>query len=256
MIRQSDVAQIRQGADRVSAPTRRGLEPQAGLSCNCPWPTVLSASCCNNIVEHWRPPSDTYACATRSKGRSSQMGYFSLLPSYLALVRCRRRHQASKPPLAKIRSGSPAPATGSSSLAVGLLLSPRYALGDVGFLQGFQILFEPWQQVSNRIGHCLQTHSLRLPQIVECLFAPVYRALRVADPVTDLSQCQFSVIHRGPLNATWVAASPRPRALDDRRCDLRVNECTGLDQPSQHYHHCRQTQNCHCEKYFLVGRHL
>ena len=39
-------------ADRVSAPTRRGLEPQAGLSCNCPWPTVLSASCCNNIVEH------------------------------------------------------------------------------------------------------------------------------------------------------------------------------------------------------------
>jgi len=34
-------------------------------------------------------------------------------------------------------------------LAAGLLLSPRYALGDVGFLQGFQILFEPWQQVSN-----------------------------------------------------------------------------------------------------------
>ena len=81
-----------------------------------------------------------------------------------------------------------------SPLAAGLLLSPRYALGDVGFLQGFQILFEPWQQVSNRIGHCLQTHSLRLPQIVECLFAPVYRALRVADPVTELSQCQFSVI--------------------------------------------------------------
>jgi len=169
---------------------------------------------------------------------------------------CRRRHQPRRPPPAKIRPGSPAPATGSSSLAVGLLLSPRYALGDVGFLQGFQILFEPWQQVSNRIGHCLQTHSLRLPQIVECLFAPVYRALRVADPVTDLSQCQFSVIHRGPLNATCVAASPRPRALDGRRCDLRVNECTGLDQPSQHYHHCRQTQNCHCEKYFLVGRHL
>jgi hypothetical protein len=62
-------------------------------------------------------------------------------------------------------------------------LSPRYALGDVGFLQGFQILFEPRQQVSNRIGHCLQTHSLRVPQIVECLFAPVYRALRVADPL-------------------------------------------------------------------------
>src|SRR5215831_4572130 len=93
-------------------------------------------------------------------------------------------------------------ATGSSPLAAGLLLSPRYALGDVGFLQGFQILFESWQQVSNRIRHCLQTHSLRAPQIVECLFAPVYRALRVADPVTELSQCQFSVIHRGPLNAT------------------------------------------------------
>ena len=50
----------------------------------------------------------------------------------------------------------------------GLLLSPRYALGGVGFLQGLQILFEPWQQACNRIGHCLQTHSLRLPQIVEC----------------------------------------------------------------------------------------
>src|SRR6516225_8425043 len=33
-------------------PDRRELEPQAGLSCDCPWPTVLSASCCNNIVEH------------------------------------------------------------------------------------------------------------------------------------------------------------------------------------------------------------
>jgi hypothetical protein len=84
-----------------------------------------------------------------------------------------------------------------SPLAAGLLLSPRYAPGGVGFLQGFQILFEPWQQVRNRIGHCLQTRSLRLPQIVECLFAPVYRALRVADSVTELSQCQFSVIHRG-----------------------------------------------------------
>jgi hypothetical protein len=41
-----------------------------------------------------------------------------------------------------------------------------------------------------------------------------------------------------------------------RRCDLRVNEDTALDQPSQHYQHCRHTQNCHCEKYFLVGRHL
>jgi len=39
-------------------------------------------------------------------------------------------------------------------------------------------------------------------------------------------------------------------ALDDRRCDLRVNEYTGLDQPSQHYHHCRQTQNCYCERIF------
>jgi len=28
-----------------------------------------------------------------------------------------------------------------------------------------------------------------------------------------------------------------------------------LDQPSQHYQHCRQTQNCHCEKYHRVGRH-
>jgi hypothetical protein len=39
-------------------------------------------------------------------------------------------------------------------------------------------------------------------------------------------------------------------------CDLRVNEYTALDQPSQHYQHCRQTQNCHCEKYHRVGRHL
>src|SRR5262245_7085755 len=30
----------------------------------------------------------------------------------------------------------------------------------------------------------------------------------------------------------------------------------GLDHPSQHYQHCRQTQNCHCEKYLRVGRHL
>jgi hypothetical protein len=30
---------------------------------------------------------------------------------------------------------------------------------------------------------------------------------------------------------------------------------TALGQPSQHYQHCRQSQNCHCEKYFRVGRH-
>ena len=29
-----------------------------------------------------------------------------------------------------------------------------------------------------------------------------------------------------------------------------------LDQPSQRYQHCRQTQNCHCKKYLRVGRHL
>ena len=27
-----------------------------------------------------------------------------------------------------------------------------------------------------------------------------------------------------------------------------------LDQPCQHYQRCRQTQNCHCEKYHRVGR--
>jgi hypothetical protein len=115
-----------------------------------------------------------------------------------------------------------------SPLAAGLLLSPRYALGDVGFLQGFQILFEPWQQVSNRIGHCLQTHSLRLPQIVECLLAPVYRALRVADPVTELSQCQFSVAHRGPLNATCVAADKRAHpSRASRYCPNQWNPSAG-----------------------------
>src|SRR5262249_33592863 len=134
-----------------------------------------------------------------------------------------RLQQRRKPPQAEIRPGSPAPTTGSSSLAAGLLLSPRYAFGNVGFLQGFQILFEPWQQVSNRIGHCLQTHSLRLPQIVECLFAPVYRALRVADPVTEFSQCQFSVIHRAPLDATCVAADTDVAGpVQSDTCDLRV----------------------------------
>jgi len=29
-----------------------------------------------------------------------------------------------------------------------------------------------------------------------------------------------------------------------------------LDQPCQHYQRCRQTQNCHCEKYHRVGRHV
>src|SRR5215813_14174897 len=29
-----------------------------------------------------------------------------------------------------------------------------------------------------------------------------------------------------------------------------------LDQPCQHYQRCRQTQNCHCEKYHRGGRHL
>jgi len=41
------------------------------LSCNCPWRTVLGVSCCNNIVEHLEAGTDTHACATRSKGRSS-----------------------------------------------------------------------------------------------------------------------------------------------------------------------------------------
>ena len=29
-----------------------------------------------------------------------------------------------------------------------------------------------------------------------------------------------------------------------------------LDQPSQHYKHCRQTQYCHCDKYHSVGWHV
>src|SRR5262249_12110550 len=30
----------------------------------------------------------------------------------------------------------------------------------------------------------------------------------------------------------------------------------GLDPQCHHYQHCRQTQNCHCEKYHRVGRHM
>jgi hypothetical protein len=65
---------------------------------------------------------------------------------------------------------------------------------------------------------------------------------------------------------------PRPRSIV-RRCDLRVHGPNNandrrayvreycavdqrLDQPSQHYQHCRQTQNCHCKKYLRVARHL
>src|SRR5262249_31361001 len=103
----------------------------------------------------------------------------------------------------------------------GLLLSPRYALSGVGFLQGFQILFKPWQQACNRIGHCLQTHSLRLPQIVECLFAPLYRALRVADPVTQLSQRQFRLFHPDPRNAICLVPIFSPRALHGGRIRAR-----------------------------------
>jgi hypothetical protein len=50
----------RRDTDRLSVPTRRGLEPQAGLSCSCPWPTVLSASCCNDIVEHLEAGHQTH----------------------------------------------------------------------------------------------------------------------------------------------------------------------------------------------------
>jgi hypothetical protein len=57
--------------------------------------------------------------------------------------------------------------------------------------------------------------------------------------------------------ATSMALTEFARQLIKRGdCDLRVNEYAALDQPSQHYQHCRQTQNCHCEKYHRVGRHL
>jgi hypothetical protein len=49
---------------------------------------------------------------------------------------------------------------------------------------------------------------------------------------------------------------PPSAAVATRRSDLRVNEYAALDQPFQHYQHCRQTKNCHCEKYFRVGRHV
>src|SRR5262249_50375439 len=43
---------------------------------------------------------------------------------------------------------------------------------------------------------------------------------------------------------------PETRGLRSARYELQ-----GLDQPCP-YQHCRQTQNCHCEKCHRVGRHL
>jgi hypothetical protein len=44
---------------------------------------------------------------------------------------------------------------------------------------------------------------------------------------------------------------PQPQASQSRMSDY-----TALDQPSQHYQHCRQTENCHCDKYHSVDWHV
>jgi hypothetical protein len=45
-------------------------------------------------------------------------------------------------------------------------------------------------------------------------------------------------------------------AQKKRHCDLRGDECTALDQPSQGYQRSHQTQNCQCDKYHRVGWHV
>src|SRR5262249_33950638 len=59
------------GKARIAKAPRPPGTRTGRLSCNCPWPTVLSASLQQHPLSIWRPPPDTYACATRSKGRSS-----------------------------------------------------------------------------------------------------------------------------------------------------------------------------------------
>ena len=54
----------------------------------------------------------------------------------------------------------------------------------------------------------------------------------------------------------WGLAHLRQRFVH-RRQGLHQSFCMEpLVQPCQHYQGCRQTQNCHCEKYHRVGRHL
>src|SRR5207248_751486 len=48
--------------------------------------------------------------------------------AFAQAVRCRRRHQASRPPLAKIRPGSPVHVPESSSLSTVRIIRPRTAM--------------------------------------------------------------------------------------------------------------------------------
>ena len=78
---------------------------------------------------------------------------------------------------------------------VGRIVSGISEFGVVGFRQSFQIFFELRQHVVCRLDHCLQAHSFRFLQIVEYLPAPTYRCFRLADPISQLGDCQLCVIH-------------------------------------------------------------
>jgi hypothetical protein len=65
-------------------------------------------------------------------------------------------------------------------------------------------------------------------------------------------------------HAVYVLAFSNAEALG-RIADYRSDfvgrsrgrrQCTALDQPFQPYQRCSKTQNCRCDKYHRVGRHL
>jgi hypothetical protein len=119
-------------------------------------------------------------------------------------------------------------------------------------------------------------HSLKYDRAAECLIKDREALLAFYDFRLSAGNICADCLVNPRLGSLWlrrgqVTSTTRTRGNASHRfCwrsrhQLRRHNCIGrhhaseytaLDQPSQYYQHCRQTENCHCDKYHSVGWHV
>src|SRR5436190_9620064 len=105
-------------------------------------------------------------------------------------------------------------------------------------------------------GDCEATRCHRFRGLVQKMDRR--KDIRLDQPQSSLSP-RFRTLRHNSCRVRPLGHDPHhaKAACCRKRLVVNPNFPDGLlDQPSQHYQRCRQSQNCHCDKYFRVGRHV